>query len=69
MPKGAKMTETTARRLRVLHVTVQAHLVYDDGSELAPGPVMEPVRIKLSELGGLADEISASVEAENAKAA
>lgn len=62
------MTEPSARRLRVLHVTVQAHLVYDDGSELAAGPVMDPVRVKLSELGDLAAEIAASVEAENGKA-
>lgn len=63
------MTEQKTKTLRVLHVTVQAHLVYDDGSELAPGPVMDPVRVKLSELGELAAEIGASVEAENAKAA
>lgn len=63
------MTEHKTKTLRVLHVIVQAHLVYDDGSELAPGPVMDPVRVKLSELGDLAGEIMASVEAENAKAA
>lgn len=53
----------TKPRLRVAHVIVQPILVYDDGEELTPGPRMEPVQVRLSDLATLGDTIRASVAA------
>ena len=50
-----------SRRLRVSHVVVQTVLVWDDGDELAPGPVAEPVSVPLSALAGLGQQIAAEV--------
>lgn len=55
------MNEQDTPRLRVAHVIIQPVLVYDDGEELSPGPVVNPSQVRLSELAGLADEIGASV--------
>lgn len=57
----SEVEQKKERKLRVLHVNVQAVLVYDDGKELSPGPVMNPVQVKLSELGKLDEEIRESV--------
>lgn len=32
-----------SRRLRMSHVAIQVHLVWDDGEELVPGPSMQPM--------------------------
>lgn len=58
---------SNGKTLRVLHVIVQPVLVLDDGEEFHPGPQVGPATVRLSELPALADEISASVRAMQAK--
>lgn len=48
--------------IRVLHLIVQPVLVLDDGTELRPGPQINPVTVRLSELPALAAEIEAAVQ-------
>lgn len=49
------------RRLRVAHVIVQPVLVWDDGTELSPGPQAQPIQVPLSELDGMADKLRTEV--------
>lgn len=49
------------KRLRVAHVIVQPVLVWDDGSELSPGPRAEPVHVPLSALPDLPAQIAAEL--------
>lgn len=55
------------KKLRVLHVIVQPVLVYDDGNELYPGPAVQPVQIRLSELSSIEEEILNSLELKSYK--
>lgn len=50
------------RKLRVSHVIVQPVLVWDDGTELAPGPQAQPVQLPLSALPGLPAQILAELD-------
>ena len=47
--------------MRVLHVMVQPVLVWDDGTELAPGPTLNVQAVPLAELAGLRDKIEADL--------
>lgn len=49
------------RRLRVTHVTVQPHLVWDDGDNLSPGPTTQPVDVALADLPGVPASILAQL--------
>lgn len=49
--------DAVSRRLRVSHVIIQPVLVYDDGTDLAPGPNTNPVQVALSDLAGHAEII------------
>ena len=48
-------------KLRISHVVVQAVLVWDDGTELAPGPELRPASMPLSALGGFAETLPQEV--------
>lgn len=61
------MTPQPTRRLRVAHVIVQPVLVWDDGTELSPGPQAQPMQVPLSELDGMADKLRAEVAAAEAQ--
>lgn len=50
------------RQLRVLQVVVQTVLAWDDGDELEPGPQLDPVALKVSQLAGFAESLPAEVE-------
>lgn len=43
------MSDAT-RRLRVQHVLVQPVLLWDDGTDLEPGPELEPILVPISKL-------------------
>lgn len=55
-------------KLRVLHFIVQPVLVWDDGSHLAPGPVVEPQALTLHGLRDLVDNWPAKLRELEAKA-
>lgn len=48
-------------KLRVLQVVVQPLLVWDDGSELVPGPEVQPLTVPLSKLAEIAHTIPEQV--------
>lgn len=41
---------SSGRKLRVLHTVVQPVLVWDDGTDLTPGPAIDPVTLTLTAL-------------------
>jgi hypothetical protein len=49
------------KRLRISAIVVQPYVVWDDGEELMPGPSLEPITVKLSELAGLAERLPQDV--------
>lgn len=40
------------KKLRVLNIIVQPVLIWDDGEEFTPGPEVNQVSLKMSELAG-----------------
>lgn len=42
------------RRLRIAHIIVQPVLVYDDGEEMTPGPVIDAAQLPVSKLASYA---------------
>lgn len=63
------MTETRrSRRLRVHQILVQPILVWDDGTELVPGPEVAQIALPLSRLVELAERFPAEVAALQAQA-
>jgi hypothetical protein len=59
----ASDTTPPERRLRVVAVTVQPLLVWDDGLDLGPGPVVNPISVPLSDLPVTAERILAELPA------
>lgn len=45
------------RRLRMSHVIVQVHLVWDDGDEITPGPPMQPMMLPPSQVAAYLAEV------------
>lgn len=56
------------RVLRIMGVTVQPILVWDEDGELAPGPGAQPVVLALADLAGHRERLVREVEAMNAQA-
>jgi hypothetical protein len=56
--------EQPSSRLRILHLVVQPVLVWDDGEELAPGPTVEPLTVRLSEIATFAADLPRQVAAQ-----
>jgi hypothetical protein len=50
------MPEST-RKLRISHISIQPHLVWDDGEHLAPGPAVGVSEIGTDKLATLLDEL------------
>lgn len=50
-----------SRRLRVLHVVIQAQLVWDDGDELTPGPQPQPISLPPSGVAAFLDALPGEV--------
>lgn len=64
LEKGGYSDMVTERRLRVSHVVVQPVLVWDDGEELSPGPTVEPLTMRISELAEFAANLPGQVAAQ-----
>lgn len=55
------MTDTPSRRLRLSHLIIQPVLVWDDGTELLPGPDAAPKTVPLSAARALLDGLPAEI--------
>lgn len=49
------------KTLRILHVIIQPVLVEDDGEDLSPGPVVQPVTLPLTKAAAFLAAIPAEV--------
>ena len=57
-----------ARKLRIAHFTVQPVLVWDDETELTPGPEVRPVALSASQIQSFLDALPEEVAALEAAA-
>jgi hypothetical protein len=50
------------RQLRIAHIEIRPVLVWDDGTELTPGPTLQAVEIPLSAAQAMLDGLLREVE-------